>query len=168
MSLRGRGGEESGQPASAYQGSRMESDVKVQRGPRTAAAIQSVGAGLPTQAQDQCDRDWPGTCDWEGTEMSVAEVLPACLAYRSRRISLAQVPLHGRCQPRRRWRQFQEMMGGPTSSAYALSAIVRHVAAVMPWSAPGLLRTVHDIRGRSWTGGIVKSRYPLPPPSECD
>lgn len=51
----------------------METDVKVQRGPRTAAAIQSVGAGLPTQAQDQCDCDGPGTCDWEGTQMSVAE-----------------------------------------------------------------------------------------------
>lgn len=42
-------------------------NVKVERGPRTAPVIQSVGAGLPTQAQDQCDCDGPGTCDWEGT-----------------------------------------------------------------------------------------------------
>lgn len=32
---------------------------------------------------------------------------------------------------------------------------------VMPWSARG--DYVRDIRGRSWTGGIVKSRTPPPP-----
>lgn len=80
----------------------MESDVKVQRGPRTAAAIQSVGAGLPTQAQDQCDCDWPGTCDWEGTQMSVAESCSPTLhidhvAWRSLRY-LLYLSLQCRCQ----------------------------------------------------------------------
>jgi hypothetical protein len=60
----------------------MVSDVKkVQRGPIRAAAIQSVGAGLPTQATG------------EGTEMSVAEVLLACPATRSHRMTLGQEPV---------------------------------------------------------------------------
>lgn len=115
--------------------------VKVQRGPRTAAAIQPVGAGLPTQVRDQCDKD-----------VGRQRCFPA-LAY--------SFTSHGRCSdtvPLRGIadkggdRTVRDLVRSRTPSEHAPSAIIRLVAIVIPWSAPGTQTDVDEAGQPSSSG----------------